>query len=117
MRPGELLQWQWEGYPRYHRSWANLLLHAFAIPLFAIGNLTALFALPTLSLSGFSAGLLAMGFSVLLQGRGHRLEPVPPEPFTGAANFVGRIFLEQWVNFPRFVLSGGWYRNWRGQEP
>ena len=28
-----------------------------------------------------------------------------------ASNFVGRLFLEQWVTFPRFVLSGGWARN------
>jgi hypothetical protein len=23
---------------------------------------------------------------------------------------VGRIFFEQWITFPRFVLSGGWLR-------
>jgi len=30
------------------------------------------------------------------------------EPFTGPLNAMSRIFLEQWVTFPRFVLSGGW---------
>jgi hypothetical protein len=48
---------------------------------------------------------------VAIQGRGHKLEPVPPEPFTGRANLLGRLFCEQWVTFPRFVLSGGWWRN------
>ena len=47
---------------------------------------------------------------VALQGRGHRKEPVPPEPFTGLGNALSRIFLEQWITFPRFVLSGGWLR-------
>jgi hypothetical protein len=38
------------------------------------------------------------------------LEPVPPEPFTGAGNAVARLLLEQWITFPRFVVSGGWHR-------
>jgi len=24
---------------------------------------------------------------------------------------VSRIFVEQWITFPRFVFSGGWSRN------
>jgi hypothetical protein len=57
--------------------------------------------------------LLAVGVgcilvAVALQGRGHRLEPVPPEPFSGPLNFVSRLFFEQWVTCPRFVFSGGW---------
>jgi hypothetical protein len=51
--------------------------------------------------------------SVALQGRGHRQEPMPPEPFTSMGNAISRIFLEQWVTFPRFVLSGAWMRAWR----
>jgi len=63
-----------------------------------------------------SLGLLALAVlgivvSVIVQGRGHKLERVPPEPFTGPTNVLGRLFLEQWVTFPRFVLSGGWSRN------
>ena len=57
-------------------------------------------------LAGGPAG--ASLVAVALQGRGHRLEPVPPEPFSGPLNFVSRLFFEQWVTFPRFVLSGGW---------
>lgn len=33
-----LLRWQWDGYPRYHRSRANLLVHIVAVPLFVLGN-------------------------------------------------------------------------------
>jgi hypothetical protein len=25
-------------------------------------------------------------------------------------NAVARLFLEQWITFPRFLLSGGWSR-------
>ena len=45
--------------------------------------------------------------SAALQGVGHRTEPVPPEPFTSRSRLP---FLEQWINFPRFVLSGKWLR-------
>lgn len=46
-----------------------------------------------------------------VQGLGHKTEPVPPVPFSGPANVVGRVLVEQWVTFPRFVLSGKWSRN------
>jgi hypothetical protein len=67
--------------------------------------------------------LLALGVgcivvAIALQGGGHRLEHVPPEPFSGPLNFLSRLFFEQWVTFPRFVLSGGWGAALRkGREP
>ena len=108
MRLGELLRWQWEGYPKYHQSRANLLIHIVAVPLFLFGTVTLVAS--ALQTSGLLLAL-AIGcivVAVALQGSGHRLEPVPPEPFSGPLNFVSRLFLEQWVTFPRFVLSGGW---------
>lgn len=42
--------------------------------------------------------------SMAAQGRGHRLEAVPLEHFTGGTNALARIVLEQWVTFPRFIL-------------
>jgi hypothetical protein len=47
------------------------------------------------------------------QGREHGQEAVPPEPYTSPLNAVARILLEQWITFPRFVLSGGWARAMR----
>ena len=44
-----------------------------------------------------------------LQGRGHRGEAVPGAVFE-PRNALSRIFLEQWITFPRFVLTGGWWR-------
>jgi hypothetical protein len=104
----ELLRWQWDGYAKYHRSRANLLIHIVAVPLFLIGTIALVAALVQLSLMLLAVALACIVLAVALQGRGHRLEAVPPEPFTGPLNFVSRLFFEQWVTFPRFVISGGW---------
>lgn len=110
MGPTQLLQWQWEGYPRYHQSRRNLLLHIVVVPLFLVGNVALVGGLIQGAWAYALAGAVAMVVSVALQGRGHKTEENPPEPFTSPAQAVSRIFLEQWVNFPRFVLSGGWLR-------
>jgi type IV secretory pathway TrbD component len=106
----ELLRWQWQGYARYHRSRFNLLLHIVVVPLFLLGNLAVLAALVQRSWLTAIAGAGMTVVSIALQGRGHRREPTPPEPFTGPLNALSRIFFEQWVTFPRFVLSGAWLR-------
>jgi hypothetical protein len=38
------------------------------------------------------------------------MEANPAVPFSGPGNALSRIFGEQFVTFPRFVLSGGWAR-------
>ena len=53
----------------------------------------------------------ALGISLALQGRGHKMEAVPPVPFESPANAMSRLLAENLITFPRFVLSGGWYRN------
>jgi hypothetical protein len=105
---GQLLRWQWEGYPKYHQSRANLLIHIVAVPLFLLGTVALVAAVVQLSLLLLAVAIGCIVVAVALQGRGHRLESVPPEPFSGPLNFVSRLFLEQWVTFPRFVISGGW---------
>ncbi len=115
MSASELLRWQWEGYTRYHRSRFNLLLHIVVVPVFLAGNVALIVAFVQRSWLVGIVAVVATSFSVALQGRGHRREPVPPEPFTSPVNAVSRIFLEQWVTFPRFVLSGGWSRALRQQ--
>ena len=106
----DLLRWQWSGYQRYHQSRVNLLIHIVVVPLFLVGNviLVASFVERSLVMAFTSLGVMVV--SVALQGRGHRQEEVPPEPFTSPVNAVSRILLEQWVTFPRFVVSGGWRR-------
>jgi hypothetical protein len=82
------------------------------VPLFMAGTL-AVVAAPFVSAKlGF--GVLAMALAVGLQGRTHKGEHKPPEPFAGPIDVVARLFVEQWVTFPRFVLSGGFGLAWRG---
>jgi len=107
MSVGQLLRWQWNGYPRYHQSRINLLIHIIAVPLFLLGTIVLAAAIIQVSLLLAAVAIGCIVVAVALQGRGHRLEAVPPEPFSGPLNFVSRLFLEQWVTFPRFVISGG----------
>ena len=104
----ELLRWQWEGYPKYHQSRANLLIHIVAVPLFWLGTLALVAAILQHSLTILTVAAGCIVVAIAMQGRGHRLEPVAPEPFSGPLNFVFRLVFEQWVTFPRFLISGGW---------
>lgn len=110
MRPGGLVRWQWDGYASYHRSRANLLMHIVLVPAFLIGNVALVYGAVRGSLVTAALGLGAMMVSMALQGRGHKGEQNPPVPFASPVEALSRIFLEQWVTFPRFVLTGGWRR-------
>lgn len=107
-----LLGWQWSIYPDGHRDRRNLALHAATVPLFLAG--TAAVAASPIAGVGFAvAGAAAMLASVAAQGRGHKREKTPPAPFRGPGDFLARIFVEQWVTFPRFALSGRFAEAWR----
>jgi len=110
-REGGLLAWQWRGYPAAHRDRVNLLLHLVAVPAFIAGILaTAQLAWLRLWVgAGIAFAVAILAFAV--QGLGHNRERVAPEPFAGPGDFVARVFAEQFITFPRFVLSGGWLRN------
>jgi hypothetical protein len=111
-RDGGLLAWQWAGYRDFHQDRANLILHVVSQPLF-VGGTLALLSLPLSGIYVGLAGLAAMIVAVAVQGRGHRRETNPPLPFRGPLDVVARLFAEQFVTFPRFVLSGGLARAWR----
>lgn len=107
-----LLARQFSGYPHAHADRRNLLIHAVSVPLFLVGNCAVLAAPFTrwwLALAGVA--LTAVAFA--MQGRGHSFESGRPMPFSGPLNAVLRILAEQWITFPRFVLSGGFVRAWR----
>jgi hypothetical protein len=55
----------------------------------------------------------AVTLPLILQGRGHRLEASRPLPFRGPGDVVARLFVEQWITFPRFVAGGGFAAAWR----
>lgn len=115
----ELLEWQWSDYTDKHRHRANLLIHIVAVPLFWLGALQGLGALLLLLLGvpgafGMLVWAVALtGGSLFAQARGHALEVAQPAPFTTGKDFLRRIVAEQFLTFPRFVLSGHWYENLR----
>lgn len=97
-------------YARYHQHRVNLLIHLVAVPVFvfcAVGVAWSLVAGLWWQALAFAAGI---GLSLAVQGRGHRLEAVPPEPFAGPLDFVRRIVLEQFGRFWGYLFSGGWLR-------
>ena len=110
-REGGLLAWQWRNYSAGHRDRFDLLLHMVTVPAFVAGVLAATnLAWHRLWLgAGFAVVIAVVAFA--LQGVGHRRERQPPVPFDGPGDFLARVFAEQFITFPRFVLSGGWLRN------
>src|SRR5688572_33381591 len=106
----QMLRWQWDGYQRTQLSRSNLVIHLITVPVFVLGTSAIVCAVMTLSPWWALGGVLAMGSAMALQGLGHRLEPNAPAPFTGVGNAASRIFLEQWVTFPRYLLSGSWWQ-------
>jgi hypothetical protein len=102
-----------QDYTRVHSGRSNLLIHLVAVPLFVTTTIGLVLSLFNGNL--LLAGKFALGpaIAMVLQGVGHRLETNPPEPFTGPANVLMRIFTEQFRTFPLFVLSGGWLRAWQ----
>jgi hypothetical protein len=82
-----------------------------AVPLFMVATVLALYALVRLSSFALVLSVLCFILSLILQKLGHKLEPVQPEPFKNGFDFVCRIFAEQWITFPRFVVTGGWLKN------
>jgi hypothetical protein len=113
-RPGGLIAWQWSLYRDGHRDRRNLAIHAATVPLFLAGT-CALVASPLAGAGLAIAGAAAMLVTIAAQGRGHAGEAARPVRFRGPGDFVARFFVEQWVTFPRFVLSGGFADAWRGQ--
>jgi hypothetical protein len=110
-REGGLLAWQFSNYPTGHRNRQNLAVHVATAPIFMAGTaalLLAPFNGPSLLMFAVPAVLLPL----VLQGRGHRMEANRPLPFRGLGDLVARFFVEQWVTFPRYVLSGGFSSAW-----
>ena len=89
----------------------NLAIHIVAAPLFMLACAVVVLGILRLAPVTIVSGLVAMIVSVGLEGIGHRLEAEQPVPFDGFGDFLSRFFVEQWVTFPRFVLSGRFFQN------
>ena len=115
-REGGLLAWQWRGYSRKHHDRVNLLIHMVAVPAFIAGTLATIRLMFNAQWPGALLAIIVAVVAFAIQGLGHRREREPPEPFTDAGDFVARVFAEQFITFPRFVLAGHWARNFADQN-
>lgn len=113
MNFSELLESQWQDYAQRHRNHANLIIHIIAVPVLWLGTLNFLSALLLSGLLHALGGALLVGLSLFAQGKGHEMEKIQPEPYRDMTNHMQRIIAEQFVTFPRFVISGQWYANLR----
>jgi len=104
--PESLLAWQWRNYADNHQDRRNLVIHLATWPLFVGGLAATVAAIPTGMWWLLGVGPFAMALAMALQGRGHKHEAVAPVPFRGPADVFKRIFAEQLITFPRYVLSG-----------
>ncbi len=109
----DLLGWQWARYAPGHRDRMSLLLHIVTVPLFWVGTTMVLWAILSGSAGAAVSGLALSLAALLAQGQGHGREAERPVAFDGPFDFVSRFFVEQFITFPRFVLSGGWLKAWR----
>jgi hypothetical protein len=111
----ELLSWAWRETPPVHRNATNLLIHIVAVPLFVLGHVllvTGLFV-NRWSLVG---GVLSIVVSLAAQRYGHSLEHNQVHAFTGAGDFIRRLYAEQFCNFWRFLFSGQWYASFKSSR-
>jgi hypothetical protein len=114
-REGGLLAWQWSIYREGHQDRRNLLVHVLTVPVFMLGT-CAVVSAPFVGVWSALGGLAGMGAAMALQGWTHRREAVRPAPFRGPVDVLARILSEQWITFPRYVLSGELARAWRGPQ-
>jgi len=109
MNFSEIIEWQWQGYTKYHQSRVNLWLHIFAVPVFIVGTFSLFASLIYLKPFLVIGSVAMMAVSMAVQGFGHNKEEFPAVPFSGAKNALTRILLEQLYTFPKFVISGQFY--------
>ncbi|MDR7054655.1 terminase [Pseudomonas sp. B24_DOA] len=112
-RHPNLPAWQWRAYPGNHQHPANLVLHLIAVPLFIVAFLLIVSGVFSLSLASVAIGVIGIVAALGLQRHGHSLEAQASEPFSDRKDAVSRLLVEQFLTFPRFFLSGGWWRAWR----
>jgi hypothetical protein len=108
-----LLVGQGSYYASVHRDRRNLAIHIATNPLFIAGLLAVPLGLATKQWVTAVVGVILMPLVVFVQGRlGHPMEKEQPPALKGPLDVVSRLFAEQLVTFPRYVLSGKLSEAW-----
>ena len=112
----ELLNQQWNDYSERHRNKVNLLIHIVTVPLvwFAALQVFGGLILMLIGVGGLKMWIYAailVGIALFAQRHGNTMEEIKPAPIGNPKDFAMGAVAEQFVTFPRFVLSGGWLSN------
>ena len=100
----KVLRAQWDDYQRTHATRANFVVHLLTVPVFLVGTAAFFWGVATVSWGYCLMGLLAVMGAMAAQGWGHQQEASRPAPFASRTDVCVRIFLEQWVTFPRYAV-------------
>jgi len=111
----ELVSWAWRETPPVHKSTANLIIHIVAVPLFVLGHVLLVVGL-FVNAWWLAGAALSIVVSLAAQRVGHSLEHNQVPVFTGAGDFIRRLYAEQFCNFWRFLFSGQWYASFKSSR-
>jgi hypothetical protein len=114
----EVVNAQWNDYSERHRNKTNLIIHVVTVPLVWLAAIEVAGALLLMligvgGLKIFVWALIMVAIALFAQNYGNQMEAVKPPPLTNAKDFAINAAAEQFVTFPRFVLTGGWLRNFQ----
>lgn len=112
----EVLNEQWDGYGERHRNKTNLLIHIVTVPLvwFAALQIFGGLILMLVGVGGLKMWIYAailITIALVAQNQGNGMEQVKGTTPGNPKDFAIHAVAEQFVTFPRFVLTGGWLRN------
>ena len=112
----EVLDQQWNGYEERHRNKANLLIHIVTVPLvwFAALQVFGGLILMLIGVGGLKMWIYAailVTIALVAQRQGNAMEQAKTVAPANPKDFAIHAAAEQFVTFPRFVLTGGWLRN------
>ena len=107
----------WCEFQRVHQTRSSLLVHCLMVPVFAIGVIAGFYL--TLN-NGIAVGwpyfALAL-VSFAAQGISHKtLERNALPPMTGLLEIPRRFLIEQYLSWPRALLSGTIVRLWNSES-
>jgi hypothetical protein len=116
----EVVDQQWNTYAERHRNKTHLMIKIVAVPVVWLAVIQAFGALLLMLMPGVSgvgalAWALAMvGAAAFLQHRGAAMEATPARPFALTKEHAQWFAADNFVNFPRFVLTGEWLKALKG---
>jgi len=107
---------QWRDYSERRQNKINLLIHIVTVPLVWFAALQVLggLVLMLIGVGGIKMWVYAAiltAIALFAQSHGNGMEAKKAAPPSNPKDFAMHAVAEQFITFPRFVLSGQWLRN------